>query len=629
MISNRGKVLIIEDSPEHRELIRRAFERYNESIELVLVDSAEKGLRECESSPPDLIFVDYFLAGMDGIEFIRELFHRNIQTPVILMTGRSDEATAMEAIKSGAFDYVVKDIGYHNALPYIYRMALVRYRYEDETNKLTRSLLSINKAVTDMSSSLDMERVLDIFLTNAMDLVGAEAGAVFEKQDGSVKCRICHNMPPDLVCNNTVFENTGSSRTIGGDELPPELRNAGVQCMLAVPVDLSEDRKTCMALISFSAEEFPERKIQEIDLLASAVKSAIKNSMLFEMVSRSQKLWTETFDAIKDFVFITDEKNIIIKTNSAFADFVRLHPRDIVGKPYHDLLRIDNYSDLPSGREEFTREITMNGETYLMSGFPITLEDGTEAMINVMKNITEIQKLKTQLYHTDKLSSLGLLVSGVAHEINNPLTGILGYTELLQMKTKDESLSKELSKIYASAERCKTIVENLLTFSRQKPPERSLENINDIIDKTVELRAYWLRSNNVEIEKNYSDIPYSLLDAQQIQQVILNMIINAEHAISQVARERKGRIRISTEYSAEDNTCQIEIMDNGTGIEKNIINRIFDPFFTTKPVDKGTGLGLSISHGIIKEHGGEIEVESSAGEYTLFRIRLPIITEKP
>jgi signal transduction histidine kinase len=241
-----------------------------------------------------------------------------------------------------------------------------------------------------------------------------------------------------------------------------------------------------------------------------------------------------------------------------------------------------------------------------------------------MKNITDLKKLKDQLYHSDKLSSIGMLVSGVAHEINNPLTGILGYTELLQMKNPEGPLKTELEKIYTSAERCKTIVENLLTFSRQRPPHRSLENINDIIDRTVELRIYWLRSNNVIIETKYAEIPYTMLDPQQIQQVILNMLINAEYAVTQVADRRQGSIGIWTGFSPESNEITITMTDNGTGIDEGHLNKIFDPFFSTKPVDKGTGLGLSISHGIIKEHGGEIEVHSRKDEYTTFIIRMPV-----
>jgi signal transduction histidine kinase len=222
----------------------------------------------------------------------------------------------------------------------------------------------------------------------------------------------------------------------------------------------------------------------------------------------------------------------------------------------------------------------------------------------------------------DKLSSLGTLTSGVAHEINNPLTGVIGYTEMLLMRNRDDFTRKYLDRIYESAIRCKRIVENMLVFSRQTPPHRSLEDINDIIDKTLELREYWLKANNIEIIKNYGKLPHIAIDRQQMQQVILNLQINAEHAIMEA--DKRGRIEFKTTYDEDAKDIIITVSDNGTGIPSDILPKIFDPFFTTKPVNVGTGLGLSIAHGIITEQGGTITVESTQGEGTTFIIKLPL-----
>jgi signal transduction histidine kinase len=160
----------------------------------------------------------------------------------------------------------------------------------------------------------------------------------------------------------------------------------------------------------------------------------------------------------------------------------------------------------------------------------------------------------------------------------------------------------------------------MLTFSRQTPAQKNIENINDIIDKTIELHEYRLKSTNIEIIKNYEEVPYIAIDRQQMQQVILNLIINAEHAISRT--ERVGEIVIKTAYDNETKHITITVSDNGTGIPQEAFPKIFDPFFTTKPVNQGTGLGLSIAHGIIAEQGGTIEAESTPGEGTSFIIKL-------
>ena len=161
----------------------------------------------------------------------------------------------------------------------------------------------------------------------------------------------------------------------------------------------------------------------------------------------------------------------------------------------------------------------------------------------------------------------------------------------------------------------------MLTFSRQNTAEKSIENINEIIDKTIELHEYWLKSTNIKIIKDYENIPSVSIDRQQVQQVILNLIINAEQAISE--KDVKGQIGFRTSYDEKAKSVVVIVSDDGSGIPSEVLPRIFDPFFTTKPVNKGTGLGLSIAHGIIAEQGGTIEVESIIGKGTSFIINLP------
>lgn len=352
----------------------------------------------------------------------------------------------------------------------------------------------------------------------------------------------------------------------------------------------------------------------------------IKNNIERErLIRKSQKQWMRIIDGITDFIFITDEDYKIIKANSAFAGYFNKHPKELIGRKCNELLGIDIANDHclaeihtsdPGRALTFERQI--NNEIYQVSVF--TSIKGF--VIYVMKNITETKRLKEHLYYTEKLKSLGLLTGGMAHEINNPLTGIFSYIELLSMKITDESVRRDLGKIYESAERCKRVIENLMTFSRQQVSSRSVESINDIIDRTVDLRAYALRSRNIEVQKEYADAVTVFVDTQQIQQVILNILLNAEQAIASTGRNG-GRVVFRTESLAEGKKVRITISDNGPGIPADIIPRIFDPFFTTKPVGVGTGLGLSISYGIISEHGGNITAERAEGGGMTFIIELP------
>ena len=353
-----------------------------------------------------------------------------------------------------------------------------------------------------------------------------------------------------------------------------------------------------------------------------------QQSLLFRQIYKSQKWWQNIIDAITDYLFVIDHEYRILRTNKAFADLFGKEPANIIMQPYYELYGLTSpheWATFPKdGSESHPKAIEreMNGYTYLISSFPIFFDEH-DATVYIMKDITETRRLKDQVYHLEKLSSLGTLTSGVAHEINNPLTGIIGYTEMLLMKIDDETTKKYLQNVYDSAIRCKRIVENMLTFARQNTAERSIENINDIIDKTVELHEYWLKSTNIKIVRNYEDVQSVSIDRQQVQQVILTLLVNAEHAISN--KDVKGEIVFRTSYDEKAGSVIVIVSDNGSGIPPDVLPKIFDPFFTTKPVNKGTGLGLSIAHGIIAEQGGTIEVESIIGKGTSFIINLPCL----
>jgi two-component system NtrC family sensor kinase len=215
-------------------------------------------------------------------------------------------------------------------------------------------------------------------------------------------------------------------------------------------------------------------------------------------------------------------------------------------------------------------------------------------------------------------------VAGVAHELNNPLTSLIGYSELLQSSAVDDKTRSSLKRISNSADRCHKIVQSLLSFARQHPPERKLTNVNGLVDSVVDILIYELRTSNIQIIKELSPhLPRLLVDPHQIQQVFLNIVNNARQAVE--AFRTQGSIRIST--GAKGQRVWIRFQDDGPGISEENLAKIFNPFFTTKPVGKGTGLGLSLSYGIIQEHGGSITAESKPGNGTTFIIELPVTAE--
>ena len=244
----------------------------------------------------------------------------------------------------------------------------------------------------------------------------------------------------------------------------------------------------------------------------------------------------------------------------------------------------------------------------------------TSSAVVVMTDITEASLLQAKLAHAEKMAGLGQLVSGVAHEVNNPLSGIVGFTDLLLENPELPAFAREnLGIILQEAERTRLIVQNMLRFAREMPPQRELVEINAVLRQTIKLRSYGAANRNVEIvERLTGNPPIVVADPHQLEQVFLNILNNAFDAIEQSGRP--GRIEVETRSTAE--YAEIHFRDNGPGISNP--DRIFEPFFTTKPVGKGTGLGLSICYGIIQAHDGEILCRNnSSSEGCTFVVRLP------
>jgi two-component system NtrC family sensor kinase len=251
-------------------------------------------------------------------------------------------------------------------------------------------------------------------------------------------------------------------------------------------------------------------------------------------------------------------------------------------------------------------------------------QNAVNSVVVVMTDITDAALLQAKLAHSEKMATIGRLVSGVAHEVNNPLAAILGFTDLLLENPEvPVSAREDLQIILRETQRTKDIVQDLLSFARQRPVQRELVQVNSVLRQTIKLRSYDFASHGVEVVEDFEEaLAAALGDSQQLQQVFLNILNNAYDAVQEAGH--RGCIRIHTRRQAE--MIEVAISDNGTGITDP--QRIFDPFYTTKQVGKGTGLGLSICYGIVRAHGGEIQCWSNeAGAGSTFVVRIPVATE--
>lgn len=253
--------------------------------------------------------------------------------------------------------------------------------------------------------------------------------------------------------------------------------------------------------------------------------------------------------------------------------------------------------------------------------------------LEVYTDVTGERQIQSKMLQTDKMAAVGQLVSGIAHELNNPLTAIMGYTQLLLVHGLKGNQLEEATKVYREAERARRIVKNLLYFGRENQPQRSRVDINEIVERALALRSYELKVENIRVTCDLAkDLPHTMADPYQLQQVVLNLLINAEQAL--VEGRGQGHVLIRTRRISHSEVLPpgrgrnqrivIEIADDGPGIPHEIAYRVFEPFFTTKPPGVGTGLGLSIVYGIVQQHGGEVTVDSQPGIGSKFNIEIPI-----
>jgi len=349
----------------------------------------------------------------------------------------------------------------------------------------------------------------------------------------------------------------------------------------------------------------------------------------------SEQNYRRIFEVSRDMIVVTDRAGTILNFNPAVYQILGYGGQEdrIVGASFAAFF--DSHSDwealiaaIASKGYVSNAEISLKHRhsrrirTLVSGSLDQGLSTGEETIHFLVKDIEQRRMHEDQIAQADKLASIGQLSAGIAHEINNPLGIILGYTQLL-IRNEDESSEKfqDLKTIEKHARNCKTIVEDLLNFSRTSKPHQDRIRVDRILDEVLSFISQHGDLENIEIQRNYDpQLPEMRLDEKKIKQVFINLIMNARHAMG----DNHGKLTLSTELDAETHNAVIRIGDTGHGIEPKNLARIFDPFFTTKPTGEGTGLGLSVSYGIIKNHQGDIAVDSTVGSGTLFTITLPM-----
>ena len=376
---------------------------------------------------------------------------------------------------------------------------------------------------------------------------------------------------------------------------------------------------------------FTDEDRRLLSTVATNAAVVLANSRLYEMVRRSEEEWETTFNALAEGIAVVGPDGAILRANRALAALVEVPERELVGQNFRELL--SGAAEAVSGlievsyRGERTVPLVVrlehNNRVLRLTAAPLAgVERGS--VVILIEDVTEQRLLEAQIIQNDKMASIGQLVSGVAHELNNPLTSIAGLAELLLERPAHPQLPREhLRVIHDQAERAGRIVRNLLTFARKGVPEQTAVDLNDVVSRTSLLIIYELQLHGIELTSELSPEPVIVLgDRYELQQVLLNLVTNSVQAVAGLGPGKPRGITLSTIRS--NGEAVLRVCDTGLGVPKHLAPYLFTPFFTTKGPGEGTGLGLSLSYGLVKAHGGALTYEPPPEGGAEFRVTLPL-----
>ena len=520
-----------------------------------------------------------------------------------------------------------------------------RRRAAEELNRRLSELFSLQELSYVLSDSLELDRIVEQVVRYAvrfLDAQGALLALLGDVSHDPLQVAAAEGTLAPLRGQKIKGDDAGLVARSTGREHLELIRNSGSQptvivqgfeAAAAAAVPLRSHGIVIGTLIITDPKEgvFVPEDIRLLSTLATHAAVVIANARFFEMVRRAKEQWETAFDALSEGIAVVDDEGRVKRSNRALADLLNTPLHNVVGTPLGEALlgkpnalqelltairRGERPAPLVARSERLKRAVRVNA-----ARIPGAATE--QSVVVMVEDVTEQQALETQLVQSEKLAAVGQLVSGVAHELNNPLTSIAGLSEfLLEQKELGKKDRGHLQVIQEQAERAGRIVRNLLTFARKGAAERVPVDLNDVIRRTLSLTSYDLKLKDIQVERELSGaLPDVFGDRHGLQQVVLNLVTNAAHAVAENPRERPREITVSTWF---DGQVHLRVADTGPGIPDEIAQSVFTPFFTTKEPGKGTGLGLSITYSIVESHGGQITLEPRGTRGgAAFRVDLP------
>lgn len=638
--------------------------------------SLTEALRLVEADSFDVALVDLAPGAESAFALLAELKRAAADTEVVVMSDRTSMAATIQWFDPDAFAFVRKtDVVQLFAAV---GRALERRRITAQNRRLVWELQTINEITASLTRSLELEDVLTVALqrlVHAMDAVGGSI-RLRDEVSGQFEDRVTIGPPglrfwpvhgsgarrpsDQVIATRTVAVVEDVAELLGPGAEVPAFRSA-----ISVPLFGGEELLGTLSLASARARRFHTVDHRFLATIGAQIAVAIENAQMHHSILRAKREWEQTVDAIGTPIAVFNASGELLRGNRALAEHLSL---PITAMRLLTCGEVGfcgggpacSVSAALAGRPSRAEVATADGHIYTVMTSPIGLPSAGASVVQIAKDVTDeirsarrlqqmsndlagangrliaamdqLRSTQAQLVQAEKLSAIGHLVAGVAHELNNPLTTVMGYAQLLEEELREgpsdrpaDAVSDDLRRIAEESERAARIVRNLLAFARRQSVARVPEDAAELCARVLALREYEFRISGIELQVDLpAGLPLVRADAGQLQQVLLNLVLNAEHAMRGASPRR---LRVALRHDAEAGALELTVSDSGHGIDAANLSRVFDPFFTTRDVGEGTGLGLSICYGIVRDHGGHIRVESTPQQGTSFHVQLPACLE--
>lgn len=674
MTFNPVSLLIVDDDAALVRMLADAAEQRGYTVDCATsLTAADAALTR---GTFDVALVDLTLGAASGLDVVRRIKEQTPDTEIVVMSATISPASAIQSYELSAFAFVQKPFDVGQLFATIARAQQCR-RMNLDNRRLVWELQTRNQIADGIARSVELDDVLAGALQCMVRALGVLGGSIRLKEEATgsfverafvgpkslqsiwAELKGAVPRPSDQVIATRAPYLVDDLNAM----LPPQLAGSiPPVSTLSVPILAGVELLGTMSVAAERPGRFEVADQRLVGVIAGQIGVAVQSARLHEFVLRGKREWEQTFDAIGDPIAVFDNRGSLLRGNTALAAHLGRDITMLRGASCRDVGFCTATGDECAiaralASDGSHTEVTLpDGQIFSVTTFPVAGGRGGASVVQVAKNVTEdirskrrmqqmsdelaranarsiaaLERLKStqaQLLQAEKLSAIGQLVAGVAHELNNPLTSVIGYAQLLEdeLETPGDmrpvaDLAQDLRRIAQESERAARIVRNLLAFARRQAAERTPQDVADLFSRVIALRAYELRLNGVELVTDFQPgLPPVVGDGSQLQQALLNLVLNAEQAMRGRAVKR---LQVGARYDEACAAVELFIGDTGHGIDAANLSRIFDPFFTTRDVGEGTGLGLSICYGIVRDHGGQIAVDSTVDTGTVFSLLLP------